>query len=190
MQALKALGFYRRAIKTLEQANQILKVQPVSTIKASGLRSLGDVLQLVGNLDRAEQVLQQSLEITRQDKSTDIHSEILLSLGNLARLQQNTKGALEFYQQANATAISNRAKMQALLNWFSLLAETNDTAAAQSLLPQIQTQIVLLPSNRDTVYANINFANSLMQFQHRLNASTTPNGLLSRIETANISAAA
>ncbi len=190
VQALKALGFYRRALKTLEQANQILAAQPNSLVKASGLRSLGDVLQLVGNLDLAEKVLLQSMEIAKQDKSADTNSEILsetfLSLGNLSRLQQNTKGALEFYQQASTVAISNTAKLQAQLNWFSLLAETNDTAAAQSLLPQIQTQLALLPSNRDTVYANINFANSLMQFQQRAKANTTPNGLPSRTEIAKI----
>ncbi len=193
VQALKALGFYRRALKTLEQANQILKMQPDSETKASGLRSFGDALQLVGNLDRSEKVLQQSLEIVRQDKSPDPSSEMLsgtlLSLGNLARLQQNTKAAQDFYQQANAAAIANRAKIQAQLNWLSLLAETNDTVAAQALLPQIQTQLALLPPSRDTVYAKINFANSLMQFQQRAKVST-PNGLPSRTKVANMIATA
>jgi CHAT domain-containing protein len=194
VQALKALGFYRRALKTLEQATQILKMQPDSITKASGLRSLGDVLQLVGNLEHSEQVLLQSLTITKQDKSTDtrsdIHSEILLSLGNLARLQQNIKGALDFYQQASSVAISNTAKLQAQLNWLSLLAETNNAATAQTLLPQLQAQLALLPPSRDAVYANINFANSLMQFQQRAITSGTPNGLSSRTEIAKILATA
>jgi CHAT domain-containing protein len=193
VQALKSLGFYRRALKTLEQANQILKMQPDSMTKASGLRSLGDVLQLVGNLDRSEQILLQSLAIARQDKSTDtrsdIHSEILLSLGNLARLQQNIKGALDFYQQGSTVAIANSAKLQAQLNWLSLLAETNNTATAETLLPQLQAQLALLPPSRDTVYANINFANSLMQFQQQA-TNSAPNGLPSRAEIAKILAAA
>jgi CHAT domain-containing protein len=201
VQALKSLGFYRRALKTLEQANQILKMQPDSMTKASGLRSLGDVLQLVGNLDRSEEILLQSLAIARQDKSTDtrsdtrsdmrsdMHSEILLSLGNLARLQQNIKGALDFYQQASTVAIGHKAKMQARLNLVGLLAETNDVATAQPIFPQIQTPLLLLTPSRDTVYANINFANSLMQFQQQA-TSSTPNGLPSRTEIAKILAAA
>jgi CHAT domain-containing protein/tetratricopeptide (TPR) repeat protein len=190
VQALKALGFYRRALKTLEQVDRILKLQPDSITKASSLRSLGDVLQLVGNLDRAEQVLQKSLEIAKQDKSTDIHSETLLSLGNLARLQQNPKGAMEFYQQASTIALGRKAKLQTQLNLFGLLAETNDVATAQPIFPQIQAQLLLLTPSRDTVYAKINFANSLMNFQQRAKVASASSGLLSGIETANIIASA
>jgi CHAT domain-containing protein len=174
VQALKALGFYRRALSTLETANQTLQTQPDSAIKANSLRSLGDILQLAGDRDRANQVLQQSLAIARQLNSAELTSETLLSLGNLARLQSNPKAALEFYQQAIAAATVNSTKVQAQLNQLSLLVQTKDFTSAQTLFPQIQTQISQLPASRDTIYAKINLANSLMQLQRATqNTSST-----------------
>lgn len=170
-QALKALGFYRRALTTLTQVNQTLQKQP-DVIKAAGLRSLGSVLQVVGDLDQSRTVLQQSLTIAQQLKSPQDIGQALFYLGNTARAQQDTKAALAFYEQAaigdktttraNASGSSN-TKLQAQLNQLSLLLDTGQSLAAQALWPQIQSQIVNLPPSRTAVYARINFAQSLMK---------------------------
>jgi CHAT domain-containing protein/uncharacterized glyoxalase superfamily protein PhnB len=174
VQALKALGFYRRALSALETADRSLQTQPDYAIKASSLRSLGDTLQLVGNLDKASQVLQRSLAIARRLNSADLTSAVFLSLGNLERLRSNPKAALEFYQQAIAAATANATKVQAQLNQLSLLVQTKDLGNARILFPQIQTQIAQLPASRDTIYDRINFANSLMRLQAATQGKDSP----------------
>lgn len=160
-QALKALGFYRRALTTLTSVNQNLQKQP-DEIKVAGLRSLGNVLRVLGNLDSSRQVLQQSLLIAKHLKSAPDISATLISLGNTAQSQQDTT-ALTFYQQAANTAVSPITKIQAQLNQLSLLVANKQWSAAQTLLPQIEPQITNLSPSQAGIYARINFAQSLMK---------------------------
>jgi tetratricopeptide (TPR) repeat protein len=140
-QALRAMGLYLQAHKTLAQLEQTLSNQPDPLLKATGLRSLGNILRVVGSLSESRRVLQQSLEVAQTLPSNQAVSDAQLSLGNAARAQADTKAALEFYQKATAASISPTKKIQAQLNQLSLLLETKQLSAAQSLWPQIQSQI-------------------------------------------------
>ncbi len=162
-QALKSLGFYRRALTTLTEVRQTLQKQPDSSMKAAGLRSLGSTLLLVGDLDQSRQVLQQSLTIARQLKSDRDIGAALFDSGNTARAQQDVKAALDFYQQAAAIATLPTTKIQAQLNQLSLLIEQEQRSAAEALWPQIQSQLTDLPPSRPIVYAHIDLAASLMK---------------------------
>lgn len=173
-QALKALGFYRRALTKLTEVNQNLQTQP-DLIKAAGLSSLGNVLRVVGDLDSSWQVLQQSLSLAQQLKSAPEISAALLNLGNTAQSQQDTKAALTFYQQAATASVSATTKIQAQLNLLSLLIATKQWSPAQTLWPQIQAQITNLPPSQAGVYARINFAQSLMKLGREELAETSPN---------------
>jgi len=173
-QALKALGFYRRALATLTEANQILQKQPDSLIKAAGLRSLGSTLSLTGDLDQSRQVLQQSLAMAQRLKSSQDVGETLFSLGNTARAQQDSKAALEFYRQTAAVASSPSTQVQAQLNQLSLLLEIQEWSAAQALWPQIRLQIANLPPSRTGIYARINFAQSLTRLKQTTSTATPP----------------
>ncbi len=166
-QALQALGLYRRALVTLNQVNQALQKQPNSLMKVAGLRSLGNALRVVGDLDQSQQVLQQSLAVAQQLKSPPDIGAALFSLGNTARSQQNNKAALAFYQQATTTSPSQITKIQAQLNQLSLLLDTEQLSGAQALLPQIQSQLTTLPPSSKAVYAQIDFAQSLMKIGAR-----------------------
>ena len=173
-QALEALGLYRRALVTLNSVNQRLQKQPDSLIKVAGLRSLGNALRVVGDLDQSRQILQQSLALAQKLKSPQDIGATLFSLGNTARAsftgasptQQDIQAALVFYQQA-ATSSSQLTKIQAQLNQLSLLLETEQLNAAQTLLPQIQSQIAALPLSSKTIYAQIDFAQSLLKLGAR-----------------------
>lgn len=173
-QALEALGLYRRALVTLNSVNQTLQKQPDSLIKVAGLRSLGNALRVVGDLDQSRQILQQSLALAQKLKSTQDIGATLFSLGNTARAsfsgasptQQDIQAALVFYQQA-ATSSSQLTRIQAQLNQLSLLLETEQLNAAQTLLPQIQSQIAALPLSSKTIYAQIDFAQSLLKLGAR-----------------------
>ncbi|HCF26454.1 MAG TPA: hypothetical protein DEV81_04415 [Cyanobacteria bacterium UBA11049] len=166
-QALRALGLYRRALTTLIEVNEIQQKQPDSLIKVAGLRSLGTTLQLIGEAGSSRQVLQNSLALAQKLESPADISATLLSLGNTARSQEDAKAALAFYDRSATQATDATTKLQAQLNSLSLLIDRQELSAAQALLPQIKSEIANLPASRNTVYAKINFAQSLMKLETR-----------------------
>jgi CHAT domain-containing protein/tetratricopeptide (TPR) repeat protein len=182
-QALQALGLYRQAEKTLDESTRLLQSQPDSLVKVTGLRSLGNVLRVTGNLEASRQKLQQSLEIAKALSNTQAISDILLSLGNTAHAQQDTQAAIEFYRQAANTATSPITRINAQTNQLRLLLETEQLNAVGALLPQIQTQIGELPPGRTAIYAQINFAESLLKVKSQ-NLPTTLKDVAQILATA------
>ena len=178
-QTLRVLGFYRRVLETLTQVNQTLQDQPDSLLKAAGLRQLGNAFRLVGELDKSRDTLQQSLVVAERLSSAPDIGASLLSLGNTTRVQEETETALNYYQRAAAIASSPTTRIQAQVNQLSLIADSEALATQgasgrvkgdlrlliQPLLPQIQAQLAELPLSRITVYARINFAQSLMKLR-------------------------
>jgi CHAT domain-containing protein len=177
-QSLQALGLYRQAFITLTELNQSLQAQPDSVTKAVALRSLGDALQVVGDLDRSHQVLTQSLTIAQKQQSAQAISNAQLSLGNTTRAQaalltsspdaalqvdRFVETAMQHYQQAAATAPTALTQIQAELNQLSLLIEYDRFSEAQTLTTQIQPKLNQLPPSRAAIYAQVNFAKSLVR---------------------------
>lgn len=173
VQALQTLGQYRRAKSLLEQINARMQSLPNSLLKASSLRSLGIALFRVGDLQESYKVLQASLQISQRLKGDT--SSTLLALGNVVRGRKDSPdaiapantNAISFYQQAAAVASDNLLRLQAKLNLFSLLVESNQTSQAVSLLPEIQSLLAELPPSRATVYAQVNLAESLMKLDRK-----------------------
>lgn len=114
-----------------------------------------------GKLYKKVYVLAQKL------KSPPDISAALLGLGNTARTQQDYIAALAFYEQAATVAPDSTSKLQAQLNQLSLLIDQQQWSAAQNLSPQIEPEITNLPPSRTTIYAQINFAQSLMELGAR-----------------------
>ncbi|QIR39659.1 CHAT domain-containing protein [Tolypothrix sp. PCC 7910] len=160
-QALQALGFYRRAQKLLIAINQKLQNQPDSIIKVKALQSLGVVLQQVGNLKQSQEILKQSLAISTRLNATDNIGDVLFSLGNTARDLQQTAEALDYYQQVLAKATNPQLHLEAQLNQLSLYLDNAQVPAANTLLPEIKSQLENLPPSRMSIYATVNFARSL-----------------------------
>ncbi|MBE9189962.1 CHAT domain-containing protein [Gloeocapsopsis crepidinum LEGE 06123] len=187
-QAQQALGLYRRAITTLNQANQTLQQQPTA-IKVTGLRSLGNALRVVGNLSQSQQILQQSLKLAQELKSPEEIAATLTSLGNTVRLQQNPQAALTYYQQAASVSSTARTQLQAQLNQLSLLLETGDLSTAQTLLPQINSHLANLPTSQTKVYARITLAQNLMRL-HQAQPQKSQMGIPSWLEIGKLLATA
>ncbi|MEQ9481095.1 CHAT domain-containing protein [Coleofasciculus sp. F4-SAH-05] len=186
-QALRVLGFYPRVKMTLEQVNQRLHNQPDSAIKAAGLLSFGDTLRLVGDLEESQTVLQKSLAIAQKlDLSSGI-TAAFLSLGNTAYSQGKLKAAIEFYQSAIASSVSPTTTLQAQLNQLRLFIELENWADAKALAEKIQSQFANLPTNRSTIYARINFSQSLLKLW-RHESVVVGAGFTSNLpeETANV----
>ncbi|NER48496.1 MAG: CHAT domain-containing protein [Symploca sp. SIO1A3] len=166
--ALQSLGNYRRSQKLLEQALAQLQSQPNTAIKATGLGMLGVALQAVGDLTQSRELLEQSLAITQQlEVKNPVFgrdtSATLLSLGNTLAALQETEAALKRYQQATTVATNPLTRTQALLNHLNLLVKTQQWKEAQTLLPQIQSNLLSLSPSRASVYAQVNFAANLMK---------------------------
>ncbi|WP_432812505.1 CHAT domain-containing protein [Pantanalinema sp. GBBB05] len=165
-QALRVLGYYRRALTMLTDLHQRLQNQPDSITKVIQLRSLGNTLRLVGDLDQSRLVLQQGLatvkKLSPQDTSPEL-SETLLSLGNTARAQRDIQAAVTFYQDAINLASTGISKVQAQINLFSLLIDTEKQSTAQALLPDIQAQLTTLPASQASVYAYIHLGQVWLQ---------------------------
>lgn len=190
-QALQALGLYRRAVTTLNQVNQNLQQQPNSALKVAGLRSLGNALRVVGNLSQSQQVLQQSLTLAQQLQSPEEIAATFASLGNTTRSQQNTTDALAYYQQAAKTSQTPATQLQAQLNQLSLLIETDQLNTAQSLLPQIESLLVSLPTSQTAIYARITLAQNLIRLKNLSQASNkSQNSLPSWLDIGKILATA
>jgi CHAT domain-containing protein len=164
-QAMRALGLYLQAEKTLTKVQEILQKQPDSPLKATGLRSLGNVWRVVGDLSKSLRVLEESLAVAKRVQDPGAIADANLSLGNTARAQADTKAALTYYQDAAAASALPTKRIQAQLNQLSLLLETKQSSGAQALWPQIQSQIANLPLSRMAIYARINFAQSLTRLR-------------------------
>jgi len=180
-QALRNQGFYRRAVQILEAIQQQLQSQPDSLEKVVGLRSLGDALLISGDLQESQKILEQSREIAANLKSVTEMGASVLSLANNARKQQQTKQAIANYQQAIQLSPSPLAKIQAQLNYLSLLIEVKQLAEAQTLLPAIQSQLNQIPPSRAAIYAQINFAQSLIEL-----VIDSPSSIVSPQKTAQL----
>ncbi|HYX17056.1 MAG TPA: tetratricopeptide repeat protein, partial [Nostoc sp.] len=165
-QAWQIQGFYPRAVKTLDHVSQTLKSQPDSIEKTVSLRSLGDALLVVGDLEKSRQALEESLTIARNlQSSVDIRAS-LFSLGNNALKQQDKTKAIAFYQQTVAASPSPITKVQAQLNYLGILIEDQRLAEIQTLLPLIKSQIDQLPLSRASIYAQVNFSQSLAKIKN------------------------
>ncbi|BAY66583.1 tetratricopeptide TPR_4 [Calothrix brevissima NIES-22] len=169
-QALQTLGLYQRTISTLQNLKTTLQNQPDSLIKVANLRSLGDALLVAGNLKDADENLQASLKIAQQLQSPENIAAAYVSLGNLARAQsknkeKNNQQALGFYQQAEVIANTSTMKAQAQINRLRLLVAMKKWPEAQAIYPQIQSQIANLPVGRPAIYAQVQFAQSLLELR-------------------------
>ncbi|WP_348236982.1 CHAT domain-containing protein [Trichocoleus sp. Lan] len=165
-QALQALGLYRQAKTNLEQLNTQLQNLPDSSLKVSGLRSLGVTLQVVGDLTQSQQVLEQSLSLAqRLNFPLEINAS-LFSLGNTLRALQKPREALEIYRKIVESS-PNSLVLEVQLNRLSLLVETGQPAAAQALLPQIQSQLESILPSRAAVYSRVNLARTLIKLGNR-----------------------
>lgn len=180
VQALQNLGMYRRAKITLEQSNAKLQALPNSSLKAKGLRSLGVALQVVGDSTQSQKLLAQSLAIAQELNSPSDISVTFLMLGNAVRNSTNKKEeALKLYQEATKTATNPLTKVESLLNQLSLLLEirnkncssqtppckqeTGWEETVQTLLTYIKSELANLSPSRDAIYAQVNFAQSLIK---------------------------
>jgi CHAT domain-containing protein/tetratricopeptide (TPR) repeat protein len=172
-QALRDLGFYRQALEQLTTVSEALATHPPSLLKAIGLRQLGNALRLNGQFDNADNALTESLRLAEQFENPAEISATLLSLGHNALSQNDAAIAQSFYDQAAEMAQSNPAMaapsasatplLSIQLAQLSLAARRQQWSTAALLWPQIQAQFATLSGDRNSIYQQVSWANSLIK---------------------------
>jgi len=169
--ALQALGFYRRAIDLLEaHRNEIQDLSP-SLVQATALRSLGDAYQVTGYLDKADDVLQQSLAIAQQLQDWTELASVYLSLGNVlyskgvsptfSNAQETLEQAADAYRRAAESPLA-ATQVQAQLNLLKVAIALNNIGEINTVASTLGDRLNRLPANRTTLFAHINFVESLI----------------------------
>ena len=174
-QALQALGLYRRSRQLLLEINERLSERPDSWIKAQALHSLGQTLQVLGLLHESREILEESLATASRlehisglgSNNGSNNSSILLSLGHTTRDLQDYPGALEFYQKAVLAAPSLLERVEAEVSQLNLLVEMENWEQSESLLPQIQSQLVGLTPSRRSVYAAVHLGETALKYERQ-----------------------
>jgi CHAT domain-containing protein len=188
-QALQTLGLYRRAITTLDQLADSFSTQTPTPAQVVALRSLGDALRVAGSVEQSIAILNRSLAIAEQLNVPQQVAATQLSLANALYAQGDTQQALTFYQQTITTgtalpipepvqhildryqqaieAGSQTTQLQAQLNRLRLLVDLRQDATVQTLLPDLTAQLDRLPPSRPAIYARINLAHRLIDWQPR-----------------------
>jgi CHAT domain-containing protein/predicted negative regulator of RcsB-dependent stress response len=162
-QALKTQGFFRRSLQTLESIQALLPKISDDLLRATVLHNYGDMLTTVGDLKLAHPPLDKSWGILERINNNEQKSIVLLRQGNLARLEDDSKKATGFYTKSAQTAGRSLTSLQAQLNLFSLLIDSNDVSEAVEMRSQIAPLLSDLETSREAIFVSINYGESLLR---------------------------
>ncbi|WP_160166317.1 CHAT domain-containing protein [Calothrix sp. PCC 7507] len=165
---LLAIGELKRSHTALQNSLALAENLPSSstktTVKSAALVSLANMFWAKGNLERDRQTTRNYNDIpwqcqarSRSDSIALASRRVELQLPHTA-MQSYQNAALQ-YQQVLAIPSSPSIRVQAQINYLSLLVETGQFSAAKALWHEIK--ISDLPNGRQAVYAKINAAQNL-----------------------------
>ena len=163
VQALRVLGLYNQATKTLTEITETIQNQPDSALKSTALQYLGDVLRRVGKFKESQAILQQSLAIAENLPDQTLIADNLLSLGNTARLKGDTEDAIDFYQRVVKESPLADLKIQGQLNQLSIVIAKQEWSQARQLLPDIDNTLSKLSPSKTAINARLNLAKTLLK---------------------------
>ncbi len=172
IQALRSLGYYSQSQQIVADIQQTLSALPNSLLKAQSLQTVGISFRALRELDAAEIAFSESLAVAQQLNHTDTIASAYFQLGNTAQAAENLETGLEtgsetglaqrFYQQALATANpDSRIWLETALNQSRLLVQQKRESALP-LIREVRSRLSTLPPSRWAVYAQINFAETLL----------------------------
>ncbi|WP_424098968.1 CHAT domain-containing protein [Moorena producens] len=196
VQALRSLGLYHQATKTLTQIKETLQDQPDSKLKSTALQYLGNILRRVGKFQDSQEILQQSLAIAETLADQTLIAESLLSLGDTARLQaesllslrdrarsqQKRKDAMAFYQRVVEKSTLPDLKIQGQLNQLNILIANEEWSQARALWSGIEYTLTTLSPNQTAISARINLVQTLSKSKN--SQLKSPNSLVTYLTDA------
>ena len=161
-QALRMLGFYRRALDKLEP---LLALElPDSTEAAQGQRQLGNALRLMGQLEAAQQPLEKSLAIAQRIKDGNAIKAAHLSLGHLDQALGRLDEANWHYQQDSLLATDSLTRWTSTISQMALLfeQEPQDVAKAEIQWDGMPESLAALSPSRGAILLQLNAAQVLL----------------------------
>ncbi len=162
IQALRSLGFYRRALEQMEQLEPQFLGLSETPLKVAALTQAGELLRLAGDTHQAKKHLESALELGDRLGQASETAQALMNLGALAQTSREPDQALAYYNRALALPLRAQSRSPIQLAKLSLLMQQKDMAAAQQLWPQIQTELQSLPSSHQNSYQRIALATQLI----------------------------
>ncbi|MBT9313649.1 CHAT domain-containing protein [Leptothoe kymatousa] len=158
-QALRSLGYYRRARQQLEQLNGDLASLEPSWLQVRSQQSLAVILRTVGDLAEAKALLNQAMDTAQSlPANPQTMAELQLSLAKTQAALGENDAATALLQtlspQANA-----RTQLEASLLQFSLWQQQSQWATLIPALPDLEQRLQAQPPSRWGVYAQVNAAN-------------------------------
>lgn len=170
VQAMRALGLYRRAKQTVKRVRQTLRPLPDSQLKLRGFQSLGGILRLLGEGAEAEAMLQEGLAIAQRLDAPIETQALKLSLAQtLAQAdgedaEEKRERAFSLFQgvrtasKATSSAVMQRYAMEAALAQIEQRVQQNRLQTAAGLARTVLPQLRSLPPDRWSINAQIQFA--------------------------------
>ena len=173
-------------ISTCKQLSQLTetelrtKLKPItskpSLHRVSALRNLGNLLLIIGQPQQSKQIVETSLTLAQDLGSSEELSLTYLRLGNTyqalakgdlargERLEYQEK-ASDAYKKAANLSPSPNTKLKAQLNQLDLLVQQKKWSKAESLWQYLDPQVAdnNSLSDRDRIYANINYAQNMIK---------------------------
>ncbi|MEH2183924.1 CHAT domain-containing protein [Nostoc sp.] len=170
--ALRSLGNVLRVVNQLEQSQMVLSTAGQLAQQSGDSQNFAATYLSLGNTARSLGNRKIQLETPRQQTILLTQSLDCIQAASTANATQLYQQATSCYRQAESSTSSD-IKIQAQLNRFSLLVQTQQWSEVPILLSEITSNFNDLPISHPTVYAHIKFAQSLMCLQSRLSENSS-----------------
>ena len=162
IQALRNLGFYRRALDQMEQLEPRFLSLPETSLKVAALTQAGELLRLAGDTNQAQVLLKRGVELGDRLGQASETAQALMNLGALAQTSREPDEALAYYDRALALPLNGARRSPIQLAKLSLLVQQGEIAAAQQWWPQVQAELDRLPPSHQHSYQRIGLATQLI----------------------------
>lgn len=169
--ALRSLGNVLRVVSQLEQSQMVLSTAGQLAQQSGDSQDMAAIYLSLGNTARSL-----GNRKIQSEKPSEQHPALTQSICIQAA---STANAAQLYQQATScyrqaeSSTSSDIKIQAQLNRFSLLVQTQQWSEVATLLSEIRSNLNDLLISHPTVYGHIKFAQSLMCLQSELSENSS-----------------
>jgi CHAT domain-containing protein len=151
--------------------NHLWDDRELSALKLRGAIGLGNLFRLRGNLTDSATILSKTAQLSAQIDDRTLQAIAYLSLGNTQRFLDEKEAAFASYARSAQLATSEFSQLQARLNQLSLTIALKSESEATDLARELENQIGIVPLTQQGIYAEINFAKSLIQLATKIQGS-------------------
>lgn len=167
--ALQSLGEALRITGSLPQAALIVQHSLTLAEQLGEPEAIAASQLRWANLNRVQAFSTLAQENLTPEKAAELRRRQQLGrrcdqLNEATAFYEQINRAIEFYQQAFTTG-SAKTRLQAQLNQFSLLVDTEQWETAKPLIPALRSQLADLPPGNAAIQAQINLAQNLVKLK-------------------------